>query len=112
MVAPPNLLRIVGATLVACLLTQVLLGWVLGVTDAWVTVTIAAALLGGLVIVDARGAKPGEGAGEGYDPVACTIAALAVVAAVACLYLPMPWGGLAGAAIVAALVVALALSRD
>ena len=112
MVAPPNLLRIVGATLVACVLTQVLLGWVLGVTDAWITVTIAAALLGGLVIADARGAKPGESAEEGYDPVVCTLAAVAVVSAVACLYLPLPWGGLAAAAIVAGLVIALRLSRD
>jgi hypothetical protein len=109
--AQRKLLVVVGGLFAASLVSEAVLGWALGVTDAWLPVFVVAALLAVLVSADARlgGANASE---DSYDKVVCAIAAVAVVAAVACLYLPLPWGGLAAGAVVVGLVVALRLYRD
>ena len=115
MLAQHKLYAIVGGVLGASLVCQALLGWVLGVTDAWLPVLVVAALLAVLVFADARiGGRDAqaEAPEASYDKVVCAIAAVAVVVAVACLYLPLPWGGLAGGAVVVGLVLALRLSQD
>ena len=115
MLAQHKLLAIVGGVFAASLLSEVVLGWALGVTDAWLPVLVVAALLAVLVSADARlgGSKAAaESSEDSYDKVVCAIAVFAVVGAVACLYLPMPWGGLASGAVVVALVAALRLSQD
>lgn len=108
---PNKLLSVVGGLVAASLISQVVLGWVLGVTDAWLAVFIAAALVAVLVSADARLGES-KAADEPYDIVVCAIVGIAIVAAVGCLYLPLPWGGLAAAAVVVGLVVALRLSQD
>jgi hypothetical protein len=113
--AQRKLYAVVGGVLAASFVCQAVLGWVLGVTDAWLPVLIVAALLAVLVFADARlgGRAAEDGAPEdSYDKVVCAIATVAVIAVVACLYLPMPWGGLAGGAVVVGLVLALRLSHD
>ena len=115
MLAQHKLYVIVGGVLAASLVCQAVLGWVLGVTDAWLPVLVVAALLAVLVSADARlgGADAArDGSEDSYDRVVCAIAAVAVAAAVACLYLPMPWGGLVAGAVVTGLVVALRVSQD
>jgi hypothetical protein len=109
---PSKLLSVVGGLVAAALVSQIVLGWVLGVTDAWLAVLMAAALLAVLVSADARLGGPSNAADEPYDLVVCAMVGLAIVAAVGCLYLPLPWGGLAAAAVVVGLVVALRVSRD
>jgi uncharacterized membrane protein len=113
--AQHKLLAIVGGLFMVALISQAVLGWVLGVTDAWLPVFVVAALLAVLVSADARlgsSAAGSDGSGDSYDLVVCAIVTVAVVAAVACLYLPMPWGGLAAGAVVVGLVTALRLSQD
>lgn len=111
-----KLLAVVGGLLAASVISEAVLGWVLGLQVAWLAVFVAAALIGVLVTADARVGEPNEAAEEApeqsYDPVLCAIAGIAIVGAVACLYLPLPWGGLAAAAVVVGLVVALRLSQD
>jgi len=109
---PHKLLTVLGALIAASLITQVALGWVLGVNGAWAAVFIAAALVGVLVTADARLSKPNEAAEAPYDTLLCAIVGIAIVAAVGCLYLPLPWGGIAAAAVVVGLVMALRLSQD
>jgi hypothetical protein len=77
-------------------------------------VFVVAALLALLVSADARLGPAGgaDASGSSYDLVVCAIVTVAVVAAVACLYLPMPWGGLAAGAVVIGLVAALRLSQE
>jgi hypothetical protein len=68
-----------------------------------------------LVSADARlgSSAAGSDASPGsYDLVVCAIVTIAVIAAVACLYLPMPWGGLAAGAVVIGLLGALRMSQD
>jgi hypothetical protein len=113
--AQHKLLTVVGGLLAASLVSQAVLGWVLGVTDAWLPIFVVAALLAVLVSADARlgGAKADADApADSYDKVVCAVAVAAVVAAVACLYLPLPWGGLAAGALVVGLVVALRLYQE
>jgi hypothetical protein len=113
--AQHKLLAIVGGVFAASLVSEALLGWVLGVTDAWLPVLVVAALLAVLVSADARlgAAKAAKDPSEdSYDRVVCAVVVFAVVAAVACLYLPMPWGGLASGAVVVALLAALRVSQD
>ena len=93
------------------LVCQAVLGWALGVTDAWLPVLVVAALLAVLVSADARLGRS-DASEDSYDKVVCAIATVAVVGAVACLYLPMPWGGLVAGAVVTGLVVALRVSQD
>jgi cobalamin synthase len=113
--AQHKLYAVVGGVLAAAFVCQAVLGWVLGVTDAWLPVLVVAALLAVLFFADARierrnaETKAAEGS---YDKVVCAVATVAVVAAVALLYLPLPWGGLAGGAVVVALVLALRFSQD
>jgi hypothetical protein len=111
--AQHKLLAIVGGLFTVALISQAVLGWVLGVTDAWLPVFVVAALLAVLVSADARlGSSRSDASEDSYDLVVCAIVTVAVVAAVACLYLPMPWGGLAAGAVVVGLLAALRLSQD
>jgi hypothetical protein len=113
--AQHKLLAVVGGLFAASLVCEAVLGWVLGVTDAWLPVFVVAALLAVLVSADARLGGPGATADESegsYDRVVCAIVTVAVVGAVACLYLPLPWGGLAAGAVVVALVLALRFTQD
>lgn len=117
MLAQHKLLAVLGGLFAASLLSQAVLGWVLGVTDAWLPVFVVAALLAVLVSADARlGTRRADAQTweDAYDKVVCAMVVVAVIAAVACLYLPMPWGGLVSGAIVVALLVALRarLTRD
>lgn len=101
----------VGAVGLAFFVVQAALGWGLGVAGAGLTLLIAVSLLAVLVFTDALDGRPeqhGDTDGdERYDLVMCAGAALAVAVAIACLYLPPPWGGLAAATVLAALVVTL-----
>jgi hypothetical protein len=108
--AQHKLLAVVGGLFAASLVSEAVLGWVLGVTDAWLPVFVVAALLAVLVSADARlGARHADAQtwGESYDKVVCAMVVVAVIGAVACLYLPMPWGGLAAGAVVVGLVMGL-----
>jgi uncharacterized membrane protein len=109
--AQHKLLAIVGGLFMVALISQAVLGWVLGVTDAWLPVFVVAALLAVLVSADARlgssSAAGSDASEDSYDLVTCAVVTLAVIAAVACLYLPLPWGGLAAGALVTGLLVAL-----
>lgn len=101
---PPRLLKVVGGVLASAVVAQFVLGWGLGVPRAWMAVLLVAAIVAVLAVVDALRGDPEEQAGEPYDGVALAILALATAGAVACLYLPLPWGGLAAAAILATVV--------
>jgi hypothetical protein len=108
--AQHKLLAVVGGLFAASLISEAVLGWMLGVTDAWLPVFVIAALLAVLISADARlGARHSDAETweEAYDKVVCAIVIVAVIGADACLYLPMPWGGLAAGAVVVGLLVAL-----
>jgi hypothetical protein len=105
----PSPLPVVAALLAAAVLAQLLLGDGLGVHDAWMALLLAVALFAILVVADSRPARPGS-ARETYDLTTVALAALAIGAAVACLYLPLPWGGLGAAAVLVALLAALRLN--
>jgi hypothetical protein len=113
--AQHKLLAVVVGLFAVSLVCEAVLGWALGVTDAWLPVFVVAALLAVLVSADARLGRAeavADAARESYDRVVCAIVVVAVVAAVACLYLPLPWGGLAAGTVVVALVVALRLTQE
>jgi hypothetical protein len=94
---------------IAFFVVQAALGWGLGVTGAGITVLIAVSILGVLVVADALDGGQAPATEDRYDLVVCAAATLAVAVAIACLYLPLPWGGLCAAAVLALLVVALRL---
>jgi hypothetical protein len=80
------------------------------VHGAWAAVLLAAGLFALLVVVDAgRGAVGAADAG-GYDLTIVALAGVAIAAAVACLYLPMPWGGLGAAVVLVGLIAVLRFS--
>lgn len=99
----------VGAVGLAFFVVQAALGWGLGVAGAGITVLVAVMLLAVLVFTDALGGRQEEAAdeSESYDLVTCAVVAITVAVAIACLYLPLPWGGLAAALVLSGLVVAL-----
>jgi hypothetical protein len=101
----------VGAVGLAFFVVQAALGWGLGVAGAGLTVLIAVMLLAVLVFTDALGGRPAQGEDEeqGYDLVVCGAVATTVAVAIACLYLPLPWGGLCAAVVLSGLVVAMHL---
>ena len=101
----------VGSVGLAFFFVQAALGWGLGVAGAGVTVLVAAMLLAVLVFTDAqRGQQLEEHYDDApYDLAACGASAAVVAVAIACLYLPMPWGGLCAAVVLAGLVVTLYL---
>jgi hypothetical protein len=101
----------VGGVGLAFFLVQAALGWGLGVAGAGLTVLVAVMLLAVLVVTDALGGRQEEVAGEEerYDLVVCGAVATTVAVAIACLYLPLPWGGLCAAVVLAGLVVAMRL---
>jgi hypothetical protein len=105
---PPRLLKVVGGVLASALIAQLVLGWGLGLVDAWVPILLGAAILAVLVFVDA-GEPERPATDQSYDLGRCAVVALAIGGAVACLYLPLPWGGLGSAAILV-VVVALGLA--
>jgi hypothetical protein len=98
---------IVAVLLAAAVLAHLLLGDELGVHGAWMTLLLAVALFAILVVVDAGRAGADRPVEEAYDLTSVGLAALAIFAAVACLYLPMPWGGLGAAVVLVGLVGAL-----
>jgi hypothetical protein len=102
----------VGAVGLAFFVVQAALGWGLGVAWAGLTVLVAVMLLAVLVVTDALGGRPEDlrDEGESYDLVRCASVATTVAVAIACLYLPLPWGGLLAAAVLAGLVVTLRLA--
>jgi hypothetical protein len=107
--AAPAPVPIVAALLAAAVLAHLVLGDGLGVHGAWITLLLAAGLFAILVVVD--GSRAGADGDEGgYDLTTVGLAALAIIAAVACLYLPLPWGGLGAAAVLVGLVGALRLT--
>jgi hypothetical protein len=101
----------VGAVGLAFFVVQAALGWGLGVAGAGLTVLVAVMLLAVLVVTDALGGRPQqtEDEEEHYDLLVCGAVATTVAVAIACLYLPLPWGGLCAAVVLAGLVVALRL---
>ncbi|MDP2712833.1 MAG: hypothetical protein Q8O56_16615 [Solirubrobacteraceae bacterium] len=96
---------VVGVVLASALVAQLVLGWGLGVHNAWMAILLVAAIAAVLAFVDAgqRGADPASD--EPYNWALCAIVGLVIVAAVASLYLPLPWGGLVAAVILAGVVV-------
>lgn len=99
-----RLLKVVGGVLAGALLAQLVLGWGAGVRGSWIAVLLVAMMVAALVMVDAGRGGAGSPADEPYDIGACAVVGLTVGAAAACLYLPLPWGGLGAAAIFMALV--------
>jgi|SRR5215207_46344 len=98
---------LVGAW-VGAFLARALLGWALDLEGPLVAVAIlVAAAVGGLLSIgEARQLKP-MGAGERRDTILGWGALIGGVAAVACLFIPMPWGVLAAVGVVALTVLAL-----
>jgi hypothetical protein len=101
----------VGAVGFAFFVVQAALGWGLGVAGAGLTVLVAVMLLAVLAVTDALGGRPTEDEDEeqGYDLVVCGAVATTVAVAIACLYLPLPWGGLCAAVVLGGLIVAMHL---
>jgi len=97
----------VGAVGIAFFVVQAALGWGLGVAGAGLTVLLAVMILGVLVVTDALDGSQTAATDDRYDVTVCAVVTLVVAIAIACLYLPLPWGGLCAAAVLAALVVAL-----
>jgi hypothetical protein len=102
---------IVGGVGLAFFVVQAALGWGLGVAGAGLAMLVAVMLLAVLVVTDAFGGRPQQPGDEAadYDPVVCGAVATTVAVAIACLYLPLPWGGLCAAVVLAGLVVAMRL---
>ncbi len=105
----PRLPAAVAGVGVAFFVVQAALGWGLGVAGAGITVLIAVSILAVLVVTDALDGSQTPATDDRYDVLVCAIVTLAVAIAIACLYLPLPWGGLAAAAVLSMLVVALRL---
>jgi hypothetical protein len=106
---PATVAAPVGAVGIAFFVVQAALGWGLGVAGAGLTVLLAVMILGVLVVTDALDGSQTAATEDRYDVTVCAVATLVVAIAIACLYLPLPWGGLCAAAVLAALVVALRL---
>ena len=106
---PHSLPVILGGLFVTALVAQGLLGSALGVRYPGLAVLLAASLLALLILVDARGPTAAS-ADESYDVRLLAVVALAIGAAVACLYLPLPWGAISPVAVLIVLVGALELS--
>lgn len=104
---PYKVLLVVGGVLASSIVAEALLGALLHVRGAWLTVFIAAAILGVLAAADAARGDPDEVSDEPYDLVFVAATVIAIVGAVACLYLPMPWGGLAAVGVILTLVLGL-----
>jgi hypothetical protein len=107
MLLPHKVLIIVGGVIASSIVAEAVLGWGLHVKGAWITVFIAALILGVLAAADAAQGDPDDVSGEPYDMrfVAATI--VAIIGAVACLYLPMPYGGLAAVGVILSLILGL-----
>lgn len=105
----PRLPAAVGGVGVAFFVVQAVLGWGLGVAGAGITVLIAVSILAVLVVTDALDGRQAPATDDRYHVLVCAIVTLAVAVAIACLYLPLPWGGLCAAAVLSMLVVALRL---
>jgi hypothetical protein len=98
---------IVGAW-VAAFLAGGLLDWILGLQGTWVAVAVLlAGVLGGfLSIGEARRVEPMDPA-ERRDTILGWGTIVGVVAALACLYLPMPWAIVAALGVLAVTLIAL-----
>jgi hypothetical protein len=108
MLAVRKLWTILVAAWAGAFLARAVLDWVLGQEGTWVAVAIvAAAVLGGLAgVSEAKGVEPLDPA-ERRDTILGWGALIGGVAAVACLFLPLPWGVLAAAGVVMLTVVLL-----
>lgn len=104
---PLKVLIVVGAVLASSIVAQALLGGLLGVKGAWLAVLVAALILGVLAAADAAQGDPDDVGDAPYNPVFVAATAIAIVGAVACLYLPMPWGGLAAVGVILTLILGL-----
>lgn len=101
---------VLGGLLVTALVAQLLLGSVLGVRYPGPAVLLAASLLALVILLDAGRGATEACADECYDVSLLVVVALAIGGAVACLYLPLPWGAISPAAVLIVLVGALELS--
>jgi hypothetical protein len=107
MLMPHKVLIIVGGVLASSIVAELFLGGVLHVRGAWLTVFIAALILGVLAAADAAQGDPDDVSDEPYNLAFVAATAVAIVGAVACLYLPMPYGGLAAVGVILSLVLGL-----
>ncbi|MDX6688887.1 MAG: hypothetical protein QOG15_344 [Solirubrobacteraceae bacterium] len=107
MLMPHKVLIVVGGVLASSLVAEAVLGWGLHVKAAWVTVFIAALILGVLAAADAAQGDPGDVSDEPYNLGFVAATVVAIVGAVACLYLPMPYGGLAAVGVILSLILGL-----
>lgn len=96
---------VVAGVLASALIAQLALGWGLGVSNAWMTILLAATIAAVLAFVDAGRRAADPASDEPYDWALCAIVGLVIVAAVASLYLPLPWGGFVAAVILVVVVV-------
>ncbi|MDQ3677213.1 MAG: hypothetical protein M3401_10495 [Actinomycetota bacterium] len=104
---PHKVLIVVGGVIASSIVAHAILGWVLHVNGAWLTVFIAALILGVLAAADAAQGDPDDVGDEPYNLAFVAATGVAIVGAVACLYLPMPWGGLAAVAVILSLILGL-----
>jgi hypothetical protein len=104
---PLKVLIVVGGVLASSFAAEALLGWVLHVHGAWLTVFIAALILGVLATADAAQGDPDDVGEEPYNIMFVAVTAIAVVGAVACLYLPIPYGGIAAVGVILSLILGL-----
>jgi hypothetical protein len=107
MVMPYKVMIVIGGVLASSVFAQAVLGDVLHVRAAWLAVLIAALILGVLAAADAAQGDPDHVSDEPYDPILVVATVIAIIGAVACLYLPMPYGGLAAVGVILSLILGL-----
>lgn len=106
----PRAIASIAAVAGAVVVAQTTLGWGLGVAAAGLTLLVAASLMSAIAITDAAEDEVATADEHGYAVGICVAAALSIVLATALLYLPMPWGGIGAAALVAAVAASLRLA--
>jgi len=107
MVMPYKVVIVIGGVLASSVAAQAVLGSVLHVRGAWITVLIAALILGVLAAADAAQGDPDDVSDEPYNRLMVAATVIAIIGAVACLYLPTPWGGLAAVGVILSLILGL-----
>jgi hypothetical protein len=107
MLLPYKVLIVIGGVLASSVAAEAILGWGLHVKGAWITVFIAALILGVLAAADAAQGDPDDVGGEPYNMGFVAVTVVAIIGAVACLYLPMPYGGLAAVGVILSLILGL-----
>jgi hypothetical protein len=112
MLMPHKVVVVIGGVLASSVAAHVLLGSVLHLDGAWLAVLIAALILGVLATADAAQGDPEDVGDAPYNPIFVVATGLAIIGAVACLYLPMPWGGLAAVAVILSLILGLRIASS